>query len=387
MSEHQRDESLAALIEQISQLGKVDQGSAMLSGTSESESLLLEEINRELLATSAALNTASCSLIALDPDSGTRYLRIVSAFGPGSEKISGLRIPPDQGIAGLVFKHRIPHTTNNLQGDAHFAPSVARKADLVPCSMVTVPVVNDGEALGLVQFINRHEGKFCEADTALAAACGERVAPLVNRLLNRPPEEHTFEGVRECSIIFTDITNYGRVANASDLPVTSKLLNEYLNLVCEVAISFGFWIDKFLGDGVMLVGNAPRQRAEYALDAIRLAQEAEQRMTHLVEEWIRFGLDAPIGELRSRIGIATGRVYLGNLGHPQAHWYTAVGPSVNLAWRLLEHGRRDRNCILICPRTRELVGGAIRTERLELGYTDISSEPGVGYRVLGADEG
>ena len=385
MDEHTREQSLATLVEEIARESTataqtVSQQRPAVS-PDEKEQLLMSEINKELLATSAQLGAASCSLTLVDPDSGGKYLIIKSAFGRGSEKIAGLRILSDRGIAGLVFTRNIPHRTNDLPGETAFAPSVARKADLPPQSMITVPIRLADDPLGVAQFINKEKGPFLDDDTALALQFAERVAPLVKQTLQQPVEDRGFEGVRECSIIFTDITKYGLVADSSELPITSKFLNEYLTLVCNVAIDFGFWIDKFLGDGVMLVGNAPRRRSEYALDSLRLAREVETRMMRLIADWVRFGLKAPISELRSRIGIATGRVYLGNIGHPKFRWYTAIGPTVNLAWRLLDLGARDEDCIMICPRTFELTRDQIQADRLTLNYKDASAEPGIAYRV------
>jgi class 3 adenylate cyclase len=387
MDGHSSEESLATLVGEIQRELKTAapplRRRASDTFKDEKGELLLSEIDKELVLTSTNLAATSCSLIAVDLDAGGKYLQIRCAHGPGSEKITGLRIPTNKGIAGLVFTHKIPHRTNKLEGEASFAPSVARKADLSPRSMVSVPIMVGDEALGLAQFINKEGGPFVEDDTRAAQQFADRIAPLLNQLLHPPDDDRAFEGVRECSVIFTDITKYGRLANVSDLTVTTKFLNEYLTMVCDVALEFGFWIDKFLGDGVMLVGNAPRQRAEYALDAVRLATEVEKRMADLIEEWIRFGLEAPIAEVKSRIGIATGRVYLGTLGHAKAHWYTAVGPSVNLAWRLLELGARDDNCIIVCPRTYELTRNQVRADRMELDYSDASADPGVAYHVRG----
>ena len=320
MDEHSRDESLATLVDEIQR--EVNTAARPLrrrvadTFKDEKGQLLLSEIDKDLVLTSTSLAATSSSVIAVDLDAGGRYLQIRCAHGPGSEKIIGLRIPTNKGIAGLVFTHKIPHRTNKLEGDALFAPSVARKADLPPRSMVSVPILTGDDVIGLAQFINKTSGPFVEEDTRTAQQFAERIAPLLNQLLHPPEDDRAFEGVRECSVIFTDITRYGRFATVADLAVTTKFLNEYLTMVCDVALDFGFWIDKFLGDGVMLVGNAPRQRAEYALDAVTLATEVEKRMANLVEEWIRFGLEAPISEVKSRIGIATGRVYLGSLGHP-----------------------------------------------------------------------
>lgn len=386
MDEHTREESLAALVAEIQrQLSAAGPAVRVRSSTGpldETEHILVAEIDKELLATSANIGASSCSLFVADLDAHRKYLQIKSAYGPGSEKVAGLRIPSNHGIAGLVFTHGIPHLTNKLANDAKFAPSIARKADLTPRSMVAVPIKGgDGDVLGLAQFINKESGPFVDSDQVVAMEFAEKIGPLLEKLLQRPVDDRVFEGIRECSIIFTDITNYGRMADSAQLLLTSRFLNEYLTMVCDVALEFGFWIDKFLGDGVMLVGNAPRQRANYAFDSVSLAFQIEKRMGNLIEEWKRFGLDAPIANLRSRIGIATGRVYLGTLGHPQVHWYTAVGPSVNLAWRLLQLASRDEDCIMICPHTFQITSNRFRADRVDLGYKDASIEPGIGYRV------
>jgi class 3 adenylate cyclase len=387
MDEHSRETSLKLLVEEIRrELDLTEQATqrhAASSNGQKKETLLLSEIDKDLIITASNLAATSSSLFAVDLDAAGKYLQIKCAHGPGSEKVAGLRIPSNKGIAGLVFTRNIPHRTNNLEVDNSFSPAVARKAELTPQSMVSVPICMGNEVLGVAQFINKSNGAFVDNDTKTAQQFAERVAPLLHQLLHSAANSHLFEGIRECSIIFTDITGFGRIANVSDLPVTTQFLNEYLTMVCEVALDIGFWIDKFLGDGVMLIGNAPRQRTDYALDSLKLATEVERRTEKLIQEWIRFGLESPISDLRSRIGIATGSVYLGNLGHPKAHWYTAIGPSVNLAWRLLELGSRDNNCIIICPRTFQLTSNQLRAERIHLAYSDASIDPGVAYRFQG----
>jgi len=385
MAPNEYESVLAQLAEEVaSELAldpplKVSPAISPTGGNPEQQALLSVEIERELLATSARLDAASCSLMAVDRDSGGKYLHIRWAYGVNSDRIRDLRLESDQGIRGLVFTRNIPHVTNDLPTDSAFSPAVARKADLTPQSMVTVPVARRGNVLGVAQFVNKASGRFTDADRDLAMAFADRIAPILEKVIE-PPPEGPYEGVRECSVLFTDITNYGLVANTHDLPITTKFLNEYLTLVCNAALRRRFWIDKFLGDGVMVVVNAPRARPDFALDSIRLVLEIEAEMQRLVAQWVRFGV-APVSQLKSRIGIATGHVYLGNIGHPEVHWYTAIGPSVNLAWRLLELGARDDDCIMICPRTHELAAGRVRAERVSVGYRDASTEPGFGYRV------
>jgi hypothetical protein len=241
MEPNEYEAVLADLVEEVSSglaretTASMVQVGALGSGpSSEQQALLAAEIEQELLATSARLDTASCSLMAVDRDSGGKYLHIRWAYGVNSERIRDLRLESDQGIRGLVFTRNIPHVSNNLPTDSAFSPSVAMKTDLKPESMVTVPISKGGTMLGVAQFVNKARGELSNADKDKAMEFAARVAPLLERLLE-PPAEGPYEGVRECSILFTDITNYGLVANTSGLPVTTKFLNEYLTLVCDAA--------------------------------------------------------------------------------------------------------------------------------------------------------
>ena len=95
----------------------------------------------------------------MDLDAGGKYLQIRCAHGPGSEKIIGLRIPADKGIAGLVFKHKIPHRTNKLEGRGVVCAvgSAARRIFRLGLWSLYRSVVED-EVLGVAQFINKASG-------------------------------------------------------------------------------------------------------------------------------------------------------------------------------------------------------------------------------------
>src|SRR3989442_842122 len=169
MQEHAREESLATFAAEIQR--ELAAGTAAprtrtpSAPFDETEHLITTQIDNELLAASGKIGAASCSLYVVDVDSNRKYLKIKSAYGPGSEKVQGLRLPSNQGLAGLAFQKGISHLTNNLQGEKKFAPGVARKAEITPESMVTVPVRgSDEKILGVVQFINKASGPFVESD-------------------------------------------------------------------------------------------------------------------------------------------------------------------------------------------------------------------------------
>ena len=344
----------------------------------------LDDIEGALLRTSQKLSATSCSVLVLDKKAENKFFFFLCAFGPNSEKLKQLRIPSDQGIAGFVASRRLSYITNDLAHDRAFAPNVAHKADIVASSMLTVPIVKEDKTLvGVAQFINKQGGKFDSEDekTALdfASANATTIDEFVSfKLASDVPLMH-YQGIRECTTIFTDLTNYNQIADRFELAIVTNLLNEYLTRVCQAALDHDCWIDKFLGDGVMIVTNTPQEKPDFCLAAVKLAVDIQNRIEDLVAEWLRYHL--PVRAIKSRIGIATGKVYLGNMGHPKVNWYTAVGSSVNLAWRLLEFGDRTDHCIMMCPRSYQLVKDYVEAEAVQTPYKEVSIEPGVSYKL------
>ena len=232
MDDHAREDSLATLASEIQKelatSAATPRSHTPTAPFDETEHILTTEIEEKLLKARQKVRAVSCSLYVADLDSNRKYLKIKSAFGPGSEKVQGLRIPSNQGLAGLAFQKGISHLTNALPEEKKFAPGVARKAELSPESMITVPIcgADKKKTLGVAQFINKENGRFVEADQKLAQEFAEEVSPLVEKLLVRPADSKLYEGIRECSIMFTDITNYGHVANAADLQIINTFLNQ-----------------------------------------------------------------------------------------------------------------------------------------------------------------
>ena len=89
-------------------------------------------------------------------------------------------------------------------------------------------------------------------------------------------------------------------------------------------------IDKYIGDALMAIWNAPLDVDNHAQLAIETAQEMEVELKKLNKELKQDGLM----ELGVGIGINTGDAVVGNMGSNQRFDYTVLGDSVNLAARL-----------------------------------------------------
>ena len=112
----------------------------------------------------------------------------------------------------------------------------------------------------------------------------------------------------------------------------ARLLNEYLTRMNDVIFAHGGTIDKYMGDGIMVIFGAPvhLEAKEQVRRAAHCAIAMQRAMSELNARWTSEGLpDIPL-----RVGVHHGPVVVGNFGDARRSDYTAIGPTVNLASRI-----------------------------------------------------
>ena len=97
-------------------------------------------------------------------DEETDELVFEAAAGERSGEVLGLRFPSSTGIAGWVLVTRQPLVVDDLAGDPRFAREVAEKTGYVPRTLMSVPLLYEERALGVLQVLDRRE----EARSGLA---------------------------------------------------------------------------------------------------------------------------------------------------------------------------------------------------------------------------
>ena len=155
--------------------------------------------------------------------------------------------------------------------------------------------------------------------------------PVADRLI-RAPEVPRLGGERqEVTLLFADLRGFSSFAVQAAPEDLLRILNHYLTVATEAILEHNGTVDKFLGDGVMAIFNAPLRDPSHVLHAVRAAM-AIQRNVAAIER--PGGLSEP---LRFGVGIHTGEAVVGNIGAAQLMSYTAVGDAVNVAKRLEEN--------------------------------------------------
>jgi len=158
------------------------------------------------------------------------------------------------------------------------------------------------------------------------------VSPAVVQRLLEDPTQLKLGGHRQMiTIFFADIRGFTTFSEHRDPVSLVEVLNHYLSIGAEAVLAEEGTLDKFMGDAVMAIFNAPLQQPDHTLRAVRAAL----RMRAMIEAHHQH--IPPSEHLAYGAGIAVGEAVVGNIGTAQQLNYTAIGASVNLAKRLQEN--------------------------------------------------
>ena len=176
--------------------------------------------------------------------------------------------------------------------------------------------------------------------------------PVVDRLLASGEVPVVGGERREVTILVSDIAGY--TAMSENLPPERvvDLVNRYFEVGAGAIERHGGFVDKFMGDGMLAVFGAPLADPDHAGHAVAAAVEL-QRLTTAESELVRPDDGTP---LRTRIGIATGPVLIGNVGSGTRLNYTVIGDTVNLAARLEVENKAHGTSVLVAQDTARAVG-------------------------------
>jgi adenylate cyclase len=160
---------------------------------------------------------------------------------------------------------------------------------------------------------------------------------------------------REITALFCDLRGFTGFSESSDPEDVMALLREYHTAIGGIIHKHGGTLERYAGDGVMVIFNDPVQVENPALRAVQMALEMRGSLGILIAKWCRLGHDLGFG-----IGISHGYATLGTIGFEGRFDYSAIGTVSNVASRLCDEAQPGQ--ILISPRVLMAVEEAVSTE-------------------------
>src|SRR5436190_2439894 len=217
-------------------------------------------------------------------------------------------------------------------------------------SVLIIPMSARDRVLGVLHFESDKTDAFSPADIAILQSLGNQlgvaldnarlyqqlnelfhgyIAPQVaTSLLDNPPNAKLGAQKRDVTVLFADV--HGFTGLSEQLPPEDllELLTACLGVATDAILEQGGTIDKYMGDAVMALFNAPQHQPDHAWCAVKAAVSMQRKLQKLTAEWEH--------KIIFSIGLSTGEAVVGNIGSNSLRNYTAIGDTVNLAKRIQE---------------------------------------------------
>ncbi len=309
--------------------------------------------------------------------------------GAGNGREREETIPADDPLAALVARERRLITKYDVAEDPRFAgvrETCGKRFEELGASLA-VPLVHKGEWRGMLAVGHKKSGRFFTredvellqtlASQGAVAIENARMAEQMRREevvrtnLSRYLSPQIVDGIvkndvqvnlggarKVVTVLFSDIRNFTAITESRPPDQLVRILNEYFSAMAEVIFSSGGSLDKYIGDAIVAVFGSliPLESPERSAAATAIGMM--RRLDELNRRWeARDGFSMTMG-----IGIATGEVFLGNIGSPDSMEFTVIGDTVNVASRFSGLARSGQ--ILVTKAVASGLGADFRRKEL-----------------------
>jgi len=222
--------------------------------------------------------------------------------------------------------------------------------DLVPVPLALVCGYAAFLTKGLIQETSQFAGCTAESSTPHAALSTSMFA---RRCVSQQR--------RIVTVLFADIRGFSRIVETLSPEEVCDLLDEFFTEMTAAVVLHGGTIDKYMGDAVMVLFNAPHLQSDHARRAVHTALDCQRRLRRLAAHFQELYGSA----LACGIGIHTGEAFVGTMGSAQRTDYTAVGDTVNLAANLEELSKVYRVPIVMSESTHQAMDTSCHSRFLD----------------------
>lgn len=177
----------------------------------------------------------------------------------------------------------------------------------------------------------------------------------------------------EVSVLFCDIRSFTAFSERALPYDVIHILNRYFETMGAIIDGNGGYIDKYMGDGIMVIFGLDRTAGNdhHARQAVSAARDIVKALPGF-NQYVRshFNHEFAIG-----VGIHSGTVILGSLGFHKKKEYTALGDTVNTASRIEAYNKTAGTTVLCSERTRALAGDGFNWGRKFAAEVKGKNEP------------
>lgn len=309
-----------------------------------------------------------------------------------------MALSTQEGITDRIAEHVINKGEPIALGPERLKKSGNPNA---PLSVASVPLRLGERIQGVLQVINHSVDKniFDKNDVMMLQAISDYAAISIENSRNyaasqkaREKVQDTFErfvapsvvqkalsddvelgGERqEISVVFADIRGYTAFSENESPEKVVEVLNHYLSVAGNIIIGWEGTLDKFFGDGLMAIFNAPKKQDDH----VHKATEAALAIIQAAKEINKiYGY-----KLAYSVGVHTGEAVVGYIGTKYAVNYTAIGDTVNLAKRLQESAAPGQ--IMIEESVVSRLGDRVKVRPLGDIHVKGRKTPAKGYELI-----
>ena len=185
---------------------------------------------------------------------------------------------------------------------------------------------------------------------------------------------------KKLTMFFSDIVDFTATTDIIEPETLSRLLNEYLTEMSEIAIRYGGTIDKYIGDAIVVFFGDPEyvDDVHHARQCVCMALDMLEAIHAYSRAWSDAGA---LGGFSVRMGVNTGFCTVGNFGSESRMDYTIIGGQVNIASRIEKFAKP--NTLYVSDSTYALVRDIVRiSESSSITVKGIHYPVGI-HRVAG----
>uniref|UniRef100_UPI0035A88EB8 GAF domain-containing protein n=1 Tax=Mesorhizobium sp. LHD-90 TaxID=3071414 RepID=UPI0035A88EB8 len=323
-----------------------------------------EPVFSAILESAARLCDASSAHMALRDGDGWRN---VAAFGGTPEweeyRRQHLQImhPMPSSAMGRVLATGMPIHVDDAMDDQAYRDGDPGRLSVVRLlgarTLLCVPLLKDGNVVGIITLHRQEVRPFSEKQIALVASFADQAViaienarlfselearnreilsryfspNLAERLAATGVDEIELSGERrDVAVLFSDIEGFTSLVETMEPGVLGELLNGYLAGMTSVVFSHEGTLAKIVGDALHVLFGAPGDQPDRAARAVACALDLDLFAQSFRKLWLEKGV--ALGP--TRIGVNAGPAIVGNFGGGRFFDYTAYGDTINTAARL-----------------------------------------------------